>query len=76
MRLQTIGNCIKVQDMSSTIYARVSPEMKEATEDYAKGHGMSLASAVSDLLSRGLEAAGNESSIESSNSALTSSSWS
>jgi len=49
--------------MSDTIYARVSPELKEATDQYARDHGMSLASAVSDLLSRGLEAAGNESSI-------------
>jgi hypothetical protein len=49
--------------MSDTIYARVSPELKDATDHYAKEHGMSLASAVSDLLSRGLEAAGNESSI-------------
>ena len=49
--------------MSDTIYARVGPELKEATDQYAKGHGMSLASGVSDLLSRGLEAAENESSI-------------
>ena len=49
--------------MSDTIYARVSPELKAATDQYAKENGMSLASAVSDLLSRGLEAAGNESSI-------------
>jgi len=49
--------------VSDTIYARVGPELKEATDQYAKGHGMSLASGVSDLLSRGLEAAENESSI-------------
>jgi hypothetical protein len=49
--------------MSDTIYARVGPELKEATDQYAKGHGMSLASGVSELLSRGLEAAENESSI-------------
>lgn len=49
--------------MSDTIYARVGPDLKEATDQYAKGHGMSLASGVSDLSSRGLEAAENESSI-------------
>lgn len=49
--------------VSDTIYARVGPELKEATGEYAKGRGMSLASAVSDLISRGLEAAENESSI-------------
>jgi hypothetical protein len=50
--------------VSDTIYARVNPELKEATDQYAKEHGMSLASGVSDLLSRGLEAACSESSIQ------------
>jgi len=49
--------------MTATIYARVDSELKTATDQYAQERGMSLASAVSDLLSRGLEAAGNESSI-------------
>ena len=49
--------------VSDTIYARVGPELKEATGEYARGRGMSLASGVSDLISRGLEAAENESSI-------------
>src|SRR5256885_1756852 len=49
--------------MQSTIYARVDPDLKEATDNYAAEHGMSLASAVADLLTRGLEAASNEASL-------------
>lgn len=49
--------------MAATIYARVSDELKEATDRYAGDHGMSLASAVSDLLSRGLQEAGDEASV-------------
>jgi hypothetical protein len=49
--------------MTATIYARVTDELKEATDRYAEDHGMSLASAVSDLLARGLEAAGGEQSV-------------
>jgi hypothetical protein len=48
---------------TATIYARVPVTLKEAADDYAGQHGMSLASAVADLLGRGLEAAQNESSI-------------
>lgn len=46
-----------------TIYARVPEELKQATDDYADEHGMSLASAVTDLLGRGLEASANQSSV-------------
>jgi hypothetical protein len=46
--------------MTATIYARVADDLKSATDQYATERGMSLASAVSDLLSRGLEAAANE----------------
>ncbi len=45
---------------TATIYVRVPGEVKEATSEYAASHGMSLASAVTDLLGRGLEAAENE----------------
>lgn len=48
---------------TATIYARVPNEVKEATGDYAASRGMSLASAVADLLSRGLEAEENEQSV-------------
>jgi len=48
---------------TATIYARVPVTVKEATDEYAGRHGMSLASAVADLLGRGLEAAENEPSI-------------
>jgi hypothetical protein len=48
---------------TATIYARVPVTLKEAADDYAGQHGMSLASAVADLLGRGLEAAQNEPSI-------------
>ncbi len=48
---------------TATIYARVPSELKEATDEYASRKGMSLASAVTDLLGRGLEAAENEPSV-------------
>ncbi len=48
---------------TATIYARVPVTLKEAADDYAEQRGMSLASAVSDLIGRGLEAAENEPSI-------------
>jgi predicted Zn-ribbon and HTH transcriptional regulator len=47
-----------------TIYARVPEELKQATDNYASEHGMTLASAVTDLLGRGLEAAASEDSIQ------------
>ena len=49
--------------MPATIYARVDSALKDATDQYAIDHGMSLASAVSDLLSRGLASAGYEESV-------------
>jgi antitoxin component of RelBE/YafQ-DinJ toxin-antitoxin module len=48
---------------TATIYARVPVTLKEAADDYAEERGLSLASAVADLLGRGLEASQNESSI-------------
>lgn len=48
---------------TATIYARVPVTLKEAADGYAEQHGLSLASAVTDLLGRGLEAAENEPSI-------------
>jgi hypothetical protein len=47
------------------VYARVSAELKQAVDDYAEERGMSLASAVSDLLETGLEGASNAQSIKS-----------
>jgi hypothetical protein len=49
--------------MSQTIYARVPDAIKAAADAYAVSHGMTLASAVSDLLDRGLQAAADERSI-------------
>jgi hypothetical protein len=49
--------------VTATIYARVTDDLKEATDRYADDHGMSLASAVSDLLTRGLEASSNDLSV-------------
>lgn len=40
--------------MSATIYARVPTDLKEAVGMYAQSAGMSLAGAVSVLLTRGL----------------------
>jgi antitoxin component of RelBE/YafQ-DinJ toxin-antitoxin module len=50
--------------MTATIYARIDANLKEATDIYAEDHGMSLASAVADLLSRGLEAYSGAASIQ------------
>ncbi len=49
--------------MTATIYARVDEELKDAVDDYRREHGLSLTSAVAELLGRGLEAAGNEDSV-------------
>jgi len=49
---------------TTTIYARVPIELKEATDAYAVERGMTLASAVTDLLSRGMEAASDEESVK------------
>lgn len=49
--------------VTSTIYARVDDGLKDATDAYASEHGMSLASAVADLLDRGLQQAADEASV-------------
>lgn len=49
--------------MSQTIYARVPDQIKEAADEYAAHRGMTLASAVADLLDRGLQGAADEQSI-------------
>jgi antitoxin component of RelBE/YafQ-DinJ toxin-antitoxin module len=49
--------------MPEVIYARVADELKEAAESFAKSRGTTLTTAVSELLSRGLEAAANEGSV-------------
>lgn len=49
---------------SPTVYARVPQELKDAVDAYANEEGKSLASAVNDLLVRGLESAANEDSID------------
>ena len=46
-----------------TVYARVTPELKDAVDSFAGQRGMSLASAITDLLVRGLEAATSEDSV-------------
>lgn len=46
-----------------TVYARVTPELKDAVDVFAEERGMSLASAVTDLLVRGLEASSSEDSV-------------
>lgn len=50
--------------MSQTIYARVPDQVKAAVDDHATRTGQTLASAVADLLDRGLQATGDERSIE------------
>ena len=49
---------------TTTIYARVPIELKEVTDAYAAEHGMTLASAVTELLGRGMEAASGEESVK------------
>jgi len=50
--------------MSQTIYARVSDQLKAAVDEHATRSGQTLASAVADLLDRGLQATADERSIE------------
>jgi antitoxin component of RelBE/YafQ-DinJ toxin-antitoxin module len=49
--------------MSQVIYARVPDTVKEAADAYAEDRGVTLTSAVVDLLGRGLAAASDERSI-------------
>lgn len=49
---------------TTTIYARVPTELKEAIDAYTAEHGMTLASAVADLLGRGMEASSDEQSVK------------
>jgi antitoxin component of RelBE/YafQ-DinJ toxin-antitoxin module len=49
---------------TTTIYARVPTELKDATDAYAAENGMTLANAVTDLLGRGLEATSSEESVK------------
>lgn len=48
---------------STTIYARIPGELKDATDAYAADHGMTLANAVADLLARGMEASAGEEAV-------------
>jgi len=49
--------------MSQTIYARVPDHIKDAADVHAATQGVTLASAVSELLDRGLQAVADEPSI-------------
>jgi hypothetical protein len=49
--------------MSQTIYARVPDAIKDAAEAHAVANSVTLASAVSELLDRGLQAVADERSI-------------
>jgi hypothetical protein len=49
--------------VSQTIYARVPDTIKDAADAHAVANGVTLASAVSELLDRGLQAAADERSI-------------
>lgn len=46
------------------LYVRIPPQLKEATESYAAKRGLTVTSAVVDLLQRGLESVSNEESIQ------------
>ena len=45
---------------TKTIYARIPVPLKDAVDSYAERHGMTLANAVSRLLSLGLESASKD----------------
>lgn len=49
---------------TATIYARVPYSTKETIDDYAAERGFSLASAITELLDKGLEAVTSEASIQ------------
>lgn len=50
-------------DMTQVIYARVPESLKEAADTYADERGVTLTSAVVDLMERGLSAISDERSI-------------
>lgn len=50
-------------DMSQVVYARVPDSLKDAVDLYAENRGVTLTSAVVDLLERGLVAASDETSV-------------
>lgn len=50
--------------MSQTIYARIPDELKAAVDEHAGGSGKTLATAVGDLLDRGLQAVADQRSVE------------
>lgn len=49
--------------VTEVIYARVPEDVKTTTENFAADQGLTLTSAVVELLKRGLEASANEESI-------------
>lgn len=53
-----------ITDSTQVIYARVPSGLKEHVEVYAAEHGLTLTSAVAELLERGLEAVSNGTSIK------------
>lgn len=58
------GNLVQLwRIMSQTIYARVPDTIKDAADAHAAANGVTLASAVSELLDRGLQAVADERSI-------------
>ena len=61
LRFLTIS--LSLSDMSQVIYARVPDALKEAVDAYAEERGVTLTSAVVDLLGRGMAAASDERSV-------------
>jgi hypothetical protein len=63
MPLANPDNLLAFSNMSQVIYARVPDLVKDAVDTYSKDCGVTLTSAVVDLLGRGLAAASDEKSI-------------
>lgn len=61
--MRSYGVLLAFSDVSQVIYARVPDAVKDDVEEYAEKQGVSLTSAVVDLVQRGLAAVVEEKSI-------------
>ncbi len=61
--LHSLRALLAFSDMSQVVYARVPETLKGALDSYAQDRGVTLTSAVVDLLERGLGAASDEASV-------------
>lgn len=61
--LRSLTEMLAYADMSQVVYARVPETLKDALDTYSVDRGVTLTSAVVDLLGRGMAAASDERSV-------------